>query len=349
MRKNLIFGLGLFLSLLLLTGCGKKAAPFLPAEVRPKAPADLAFSIKGEKLVLEFTLPRENTDGTPVPEWTGISLMRGDLSFKEAPEECKGCPPPPLKEQRISLSSPALTRAGDRIFLEDDEVSYQRDYYYRVQVHYLKGRPSLWSQLLKVAWDQPPARPQNLKSQGMEGSVEITWDAPDGPPVPTGYLVSRREGRGNWESLTPVPLNAVSYRDPLVKTDMTYTYQVRAARLVRGTLLKSEPADTPSLALKDYVSPPTPRGLLALPAAEGVELRWEASLAPDLAGYRVYRKKPGEKTWQLLFKELITGTQYLDRSVKTGEAYQYTVTAVDKSPQANESAHSEGAAIFYQR
>jgi fibronectin type 3 domain-containing protein len=78
-----------------------------------------------------------------------------------------------------------------------------------------------------------------------------------------------------------------------------------------------------------------------------VELRWQPSPAPDLAGYRVYRRSPGESQPSRLIPELLTKPYFVDSRVKQGQTYYYYVTAVDNSPRANESLPSEEAAITY--
>jgi len=122
---------------------------------------------------------------------------------------------------------------------------------------------------------------------------------------------------------------------------------VQAVRRLGGELLAS--GDSPlRTARPEKLTPPPPLlGLLAVPTSQGVELRWQPSPAPDLAGYRVYRRSPGESQPSRLIPELLTKPYFVDSRVKQGQTYYYYVTAVDNSPRANESLPSEEAAITY--
>ena len=125
------------------------------------------------------------------------------------------------------------------------------------------------------------------------------------------------------------------------------TYKVQAVRRLGGELLASP--DSPQRAAKPVkLTPPPPLlGLLAVATDQGVELHWEPSPAPDLAGYRVYRRGPGEAMPVLLTTQLLTKPYFVDSRVKPGQTYYYFVTAVDSSPRANESLPSEEAGITY--
>ncbi len=58
-----------------------------------------------------------------------------------------------------------------------------------------------------------------------------------------------------------------------------------------------------------------------------VTIDWSAS-NPPVAGYNVYRVSPPGAPVKLTIK-IVSGTQYIDRTVEAGHTYSYTVTAVD--------------------
>jgi len=92
------------------------------------------------------------------------------------------------------------------------------------------------------------------------------------------------------------------------------------------TLLIGSPGQMPLL-------PPT--NLQAQPGMESIELTWNPSTSPDLAGYNVYRSTVYTDTsdsayWAQINPGLVTGDRYLDSSSLTaGATYYYYLTATD--------------------
>ena len=91
---------------------------------------------------------------------------------------------------------------------------------------------------------------------------------------------------------------------------------------------------------EDLYPPPPPTDLRAFWRSEGTDLNWEASAAPDVAGYRVYRSATDDSGYELLAEgpaDLLTVT---DRDRDPGTAYTYAVTAIDAAGTPNESPRS---------
>jgi fibronectin type 3 domain-containing protein len=61
--------------------------------------------------------------------------------------------------------------------------------------------------------------------------------------------------------------------------------------------------------------------------SHSVTINWSASVS-RVAGYNVYRASPPGAPVKLT-ANLVSGTQYTDRSVEAGHTYTYSVTAVD--------------------
>lgn len=67
-----------------------------------------------------------------------------------------------------------------------------------------------------------------------------------------------------------------------------------------------------------------------------VAISWSRSVSP-VAGYNVYRAGPDGAPVKLTSK-LVSVTRYVDRNVKAGRTYTYTITAVDiKGVESNPS------------
>jgi hypothetical protein len=69
-----------------------------------------------------------------------------------------------------------------------------------------------------------------------------------------------------------------------------------------------------------------------------VDLSWNASTSPEIAGYNVYRGPDGVKWRMINDRGLIASTLYTDSTVKNGATYFYAVAAVNTSRE--ESAKS---------
>ena len=76
---------------------------------------------------------------------------------------------------------------------------------------------------------------------------------------------------------------------------------------------------------------------MAIPRRNGIELNWTRNEEPDLLGYIVYRRRPGETEYKRLTETPLKGTLYLDGDVESGEDYEYVITAIDNSVRRNES------------
>jgi hypothetical protein len=226
-------------------------------------------------------------------------------------------------------------------------------YFYRVAAYDQDGYLGSWSRTLSHVWGWLPRPPLDLQAASGDRLVALRWrpvsQLTNGSPARdlAGYLIYRREGSGAWSKLSPEPLPQTAYQDVAVLNQVEYTYKVQAVRRLGGELLASGDSPLPTARPEKLTPPPPLLGLLAVPTSQGVELRWQPSPAPDLAGYRVYRRSPGEAQAGRLTPELLTKPYFVDSRVKPGQTYYYYVTAVDNSPRANESLPSEEAAITY--
>jgi len=242
---------------------------------------------------------------------------------------------------------------GEAFIFQDRELVPDHRYFYRVAAYDQDGYLGSWSPTLSRVWGWLPRPPLDLQAVLGDRVVALRWSPvsqlTNGSPARdlTGYLIYRREGSGAWSQISPEPVSQTAFQDVAVKNEVEYTYKVLAVRRLGGELLAS--ADSPLVSARpEKLTPPPPlSGLLAVPTSQGVELRWQTSPAPDVAGYRLYRRSPGEARAGLLAPELLTKPYFVDSGVQRGQTYYYYVTAVDNSPRANESLPSEEAEITY--
>jgi fibronectin type 3 domain-containing protein len=242
---------------------------------------------------------------------------------------------------------------GEAMLFRDRELAPEHRYYYRVAAYDQDGYLGGWSRTLSRAWGWLPRSPAQLDAVPGDKMVSLSWRPvmalQNGSPARdlAGYLVYRLSGQGPWIRVTPTPVVANSFQDVAVLNDVEYTYKVVAVRPLGGDLLASLDSPT-SKAMPEKRTPPPPLlNVLAVPTSQGVELRWEPSPVPDVAGYRVYRRATGEEQYTRLNKELVKKPYFVDSRVKRGETYHYYVTVVDDSPRANESIPSEVVSVSY--
>ncbi|MFF4141682.1 PA14 domain-containing protein [Streptomyces sp. NPDC001698] len=154
-----------------------------------------------------------------------------------------------------------------------------------------------------------------------------------------GYRLYRRpEGNGSWTRLTTT--TATSATDTPPPTGQVFSYQVRAYDKAGNESTGS--TDRPVTTVD--TTPPAPPGGVDRNWTFGrvttVNLTWDSSPDPDLAGYRVYRStsSPVAPTAGNRVGETGPTTRWTETPPPTGDFYYYVVTAVDI--HGNESAAS---------
>lgn len=158
-----------------------------------------------------------------------------------------------------------------------------------------------------------------------------------------GFNVYRRRSteRSYGEPLRTLGRRSRSFLDATAAFGERYIYTVTAVGSRRPVVVESRLAEEVEVDYRDRFSPPVPKGLVALAEAGRVRLVWEASDAPDVAGYRVFRRGPDSQGFVPLTAEPISATEHADRDLAPGASYSYRVTAVDEL--GNESRPSDTA------
>ncbi|MGO8762949.1 MAG: fibronectin type III domain-containing protein [Desulfobaccales bacterium] len=340
------------LCLLLLTAaCGKKMAPYAPDRVLPASVRNFQVVQEGNALVVSWLLPRENLLGQPLTQVQGCRVYRA-ATPRLLPEALASADF--VLYADIDLAYPQRGEVqGEAMLFRDRELAPDHRYYYRVAAYDQDGYLGAWSRTLSHTWGWLPRAPQELKAVPGDKIVSLSWTPvtalQDGSPARDlmGYLIHRLSGAGAWIRLTPAPIQANSFQDLAVLNDVEYTYKVQAVRRVGDDLLAS--LDSPTqIAMPEKRTPPPPvQNVLVVATDQGVELRWETSPVPDVAGYYVYRRTAGQEQYTRLTPELLKKPYFVDARVNRGQTYHYYVTAVDDSPRANESLPSETTPITF--
>jgi uncharacterized protein len=335
----------LLILIILAAACGKKMDPMPPEAVLPGPVKEFSLAQEGESLRLSWRFPTENLLGQPLTQLTGFRVERCEV---RGVEPVQGCYIDFILVADIELAYPRLAVVrDDAVIYRDENLLPERRYYYRVAAYDQSRIPGAWSRVLSHAWGVLPRPPEDFKAEAGDRVVALAWrpvtHLADGSPIPdlAGYHVYRRARAEDWTRITPAVVDGTIFNDVAVENDVEYTYVVRAVRRLGPDLLESRDSAAGTATPIDLTPPPPVLNPVAAPTVRGVELRWEASPAPDLAGYRVYRRRGDEATYTLLTPALVPQPYYVDEAVSRGQTYFYYVTAVDDSPRANESLPSE--------
>ena len=351
--RLLLLIMGFTLTVFLLGSCGKKANPVVPVKYVPKGIEALGYELKEQSLIISWSIPKMNTDESPLVDLKGFTLRRGEFPAKDY---CATCPDVFKDSLWIDLKgpeTPGIQVASDRVEITSTLLKPGTVYLYQVAAVNKKGVSSEPSSTLKVTWDTPLSPPRltdlRLKNEG----VEVLWDAPqtliDGRPAEglAGTLVYRQVDPGPWEKLTPQPLKDQLFVDTRVKEGTSYRYRLKAVREVYGALLESTVSDEKSIEFLRVVPPPAVQELVAVSMPKAVQLRWQGLESHLVQGYHLYRRTAQEKAPQRITRQVVPDTIFEDRQVQPGVPYFYSVSAVGSAPHAVEGPRSKEVEIQY--
>ena len=353
--------------LMVVSACAKKGPPVPWESIVPKRIVDLRATPREGRLLLEWGVPKENTDKSVLTDLAGFQILRSEGIL--VGEECKGCGEKKTvihemkwdnkeegkkdskekgekvsKEKGNEDSKEGEKRKRVAIFFEDHEA--RKVYVYQVVSTNRRGYPSAPSNPVTVSWDYPPHTPRMVEGEGGDKRVGLYWEPVEGA---TGYNIYRRLEEKEFSSrlLNREPLTTTHFSDLNVENEKKYVYSVRAVRRVVKTDVEGKGSLEVPVTPTDLIAPVAPVGLVAIPLKDGMELSWRRNREPDLLGYNVYRRKPGEKEFKGMNESPLTQETYLDTGVILQQEYEYAVTAVDNSTQRNESSPSEEVRVKY--
>jgi fibronectin type 3 domain-containing protein len=333
----------LWIILLLVAACGKKAPPVPWESIVPKRIVDLVAVPREGGIFLQWTSPEENTDKSMLTDLEKFQVLRSDGILVGG--ECKGCGEKPKVVYEMKLDGKAEDKSKKiTVFFEDLEPG--KVYVYQVVSINRRGYPGSPSNPVTVYWNVPPLQSGIVKGDEGDKRVDLSWERVEGS---TGYNVYRRADEESF-SFTPlnrVPLTVTQYTDLSVENEKKYIYSVRAVKRVVKTDVEGKGSQDVTVTPTDLIPPGPPEELVAIPLKDGIELNWRRNRERDLLGYHLYRRKYGESDFKRLTETPVAKETYLDPHVELGQDYEYAVTAVDNSVRRNESPRSEEARVKY--
>lgn len=197
----------------------------------------------------------------------------------------------------------------------------------------------------------PPAAEEEDVAEAEAEEAEADEETPDAQdtdqPGLDGFNVYRRLAteRTYGAPLRTLGRRARAFLDESALFGQSYIYTVTAVASRRPVVVESDFAEEVEVVYRDIYPPPVPQELVALTEGSRVRLVWEASAAPDLAGYRVYRRGPDTQEFRAVTDVPVTGTDFTDRDLPAGATYTYQVTAVDRLGNESRPSRTATAAI----
>jgi hypothetical protein len=303
-------------------GCGYVGDPLPPLANIPAVVTDLKAIQRGSRIIIQFTLPTQTTEGIAIRSPLKIDLRASSGSMESFSAEAwqqraKPLPSGRSEHGRVQVEIPSQDWTGQEITIG-------------VRVIGENGKASEWSNFVRVPVIPPPVPPGELAAKSTAEGVLLAWKG-----GPGRYRVFRRAGQD--AEFAPVrDVDRENWTDTTVKFGESYTYALqRVVPLPDGQEAESELSDAVTITPTDTFPPAVPAGLRVFPAPGSVELVWEPNSEPDFAEYRVYRALPSG-AWKRIGVTAVPG--FSDRSAEKGKVYRYAVTAADKL--GNESARS---------
>lgn len=336
-KAALALAVGVMLS---VSGCGYKDDPVPPQYVLPQAVNDLSVELDDQGATLSWTYPRKTVTGGDIEEIDGFQLYRAEIPVASY---CPTCPVP--FDSMIEVpGGMVVPGSGKTAVYELRDLRPGNLYIFKVRSQSGWWQHSQDSNEISFLWQTPPKTPADLRCQSGDGRNILQWQAvselKDGSKsaVPIRYQIYRSVDGGAMEKLGE-PLAATTHIDTKVENGRSYAYQVRALSSYAQGVVQSGLSETVQATPTDKTPPPVPTGLAALRTEIGVKVYWDTVQAEDLAGYRVYRRQPGQSAPMLVGEVNLPQSLLIDTTAPNG-ALMYSVSSIDTRSPANESVRS---------
>ena len=298
-------------SLLFLAGCGKVGDPLPPFIRIPNAVKDLGATQNGHNIVLTWTNPPRNIDGSAATNLAHVQIRMNDSPVTTVNINAAG--------RTQSYVIPLVQAAGGpRTFT--------------VLVDTTLGKVSRISNAVSIIPVEVPGEVTRLSATVDQRRITLVWDKPlDHPELADAYVVTRTD--------TPAESETVSdtrYEDSSYPTEKVLTYQVTPVRRLPDRTVTGVGPKAVTVSTQDKTPPQVPTGLDIAQSDTAAFVTWNANTEADLAGYRLFRSGRSDSDFKPVSERLIPTNGFYDQPYRP-ELY-YAVSAVDEF--GNESAMS---------
>lgn len=342
-------------ALCMAIGCATPGAPLPPSLNLPRPVEDLKAERKGQRVLLTWSEPSQTTDRQNIRRLGVTRLCR---AFRQFPMgECVER----VKELTVSELQTDGGQQREEMLYEDVLPAGSSDpagfVTYAVEVRNPAGRAAGLSNQVRVSLAPALPPPAQVKAEVEPEGVRLSWE--ESPREAASalrfvYRVSRRPfGKGAFAQVDDVPLTGGTgtLLDRSFDWEQTYEYKITPITELAGPqgVIEVPGEDSPvvKLLVHDVFPPERPSAIQAVFSGVGqqpfIDVTWAPNTELDLAGYNVFRRGASGEAEQLN-KQLVKSPSFRDDTVRVGETYFYSVSAVDlrgnQSPRSEETSET---------
>lgn len=255
----------LLLAPIFIVSCGKKGPPTLKAYEKPESPSGLTAVHREGKMILSWSYP-DNLRRTI----KGFQVLRSEDSGFE----------------RVAFIESEQSSFIDDTFKSD--VTYK----YKVIAQNLKDVLSPDSNIITVTPRDLPPPPKNIRISTRSDAIELSWKS-SGEEVCYNIYKTTEKGKYTDTPLNREPECTTSFRDSVLLPDRIVYYTIRA---LLNTTIKDEGYASAELEVNpSNFIPSAPSDPRMVRAKDKIYLMWKESPESWVRGYRIYRKREGER------------------------------------------------------
>ncbi len=332
-------------SFLLTGGCGFKNMPVPPASVVPQAIDDLRYTVKDKGVQLTWSFPVKTIKGSVLDDISSFQLFRAEIPLEDY---CGSCPVPFAEPMKVNGGAPLDGETRRKVVFDSNLLRTGYKYFFKVRSRNSWFADSADSNIITFVWFDPAAAPGKVTVTPGDRQISLAWQPvalkTAGKDLSVKYQVLRRLDGKEYTKIGD-PQAGTNYIDRQVANNQKYFYSVQTLTEYKNELAEGGVSKEEATAPIDLTPPVSPTGVTAVRADTGIKVFWDRNTAPDLAGYRVYRRTADKDAYEMLGQVAPAITLFVDSKAGEDVRYYYAITALDGATPANESSKSKEATI----